>query len=440
MTSQALAVNQHTGEVEDWTNRATVAPVSIPVGLTPTDGQAGKFGAGWKGPKGAPVQSKTLVATHPDRVVIEGVAAILGGDVVEVIDKMMKPEKQYRVVTKASSLDVMIKSTGSYSAVYESWSAGGVSMRTDGVRNLVSGSLLADPCPPAAAFDTPQEATASAKAWADRNDLTLTTRLKVVPMDLPSLTPWKVETHSWMAASTFANTALNLAVFANNGVGCVAARVTLTPATGNDVLEGRRAPASAREAKPGQRQMTDGTWVGKSNFVLWNIELVTQTPKTMMALSQVATMRAVEVARAEVTQMLELERSTDMSKRAVHGPRTFDRADPFPLDEQEVPAGSPTVIDAKNDLVAAIAAAGVPEAERKALATKLWGARVQGKPTFLRRDTYRLLLGDVGDIAEAILAAKAAQEAAVTPPAGDDWDDDIIDAEVVENNTSGVAA
>ena len=247
-------------------------------------------------------------------------------------------------------------------------------------------------------------------------------------------------THGWIAASTFANTALNLAVFANNGIGYVAARLTLTPATGNDVLEGRRAPASAREAKPGQRQMTDGTWVGKSNFVLWNIELVTQTPKTVMALSQVATMRAVQVARAEVTQMLELERSTDMSKRAVHAPRTFDRADPFPLDEQEVPAGSPTVIDAKNDLVAAIAAAGVPKAERKALATKLWGARVQGKPTILHRDTYRLLLGDVGDIAKAILAAKAAQEAAVTPPAGDDWDDDIIDAEVVENNTSGVAA
>lgn len=333
--SNLVTVDANTGEVAQYDDDLPTA-LRLPVGLMPKAQQSGKFGAGWKpeGGKGYPIKSDKFVAMHPDREMAGAVAVAFGGEVEEVTDKMMRPATQFRVKTKTSQMDVMLSTSGAFTSYYEVWTEGGVAMRTDGRTNLVTGTPLPHPCPDPDLFDSTQEAVAAAKAWAKANgDLKLTTRFQVTPLDLPSLNPWKVETHGWIAAATFADVAEKLLVFARMGIPFVQARLTLTNQRGNEVLS--PADVEKRKGQKGVRTMLDGQVVGTANFVLWGLEIVTQTPREMLTLSRAATARALEVAehRHVLAIAEESEATAKMvsAHKSTHTKNVFDPDDPFPL-------------------------------------------------------------------------------------------------------------
>lgn len=322
--SSTDVVRSGSAEIEQHTE----APVgfTLPAGVAPKPLQAGKIRAGEKaiskGGKQYPKALDRFRFTHPDREVIEAVAEVFGGQVSEWNDPKARPSRQWQVTTDANSIEVIVATSGSFSCVYEAWTEAGVSMRTDGTVNLITGALLDDPCP---------DDERGAKEWADRNGLKLTTRITVMPMDIPGLSEWMVETHGWISTATLADAAEKLMHFAHAGVSHVPARLTLSPAQGQvpvaprDVEKARKAPKSH-----GYRQLGDGAWVGKSNFVLLGLDIATRTPREMFSLAEKA---AAEIRELKATEMRELEAaSSAQAHKGLHEVNTANPADPFDLD------------------------------------------------------------------------------------------------------------
>lgn len=386
----------------------------LPVGVAPKPIQSGKIRVGEKdADRGFPKSIPFFRLTNPAKEVIDAAAQAYGGEVTKWDDPMARPPSQWQVTTTTNSMDVIVATSGAFSIFYESWTAGGVAMRTDGRVNLITGEVLRDPCPVSA---DPREQERLAKEWADKHGLKLTARVTVMPLDLPGLSEWLFETHGWITTAMLAETAQKLAHFAAAGVSHVQARLVLTPSQGQVPVRGERAIEKAKKAPKshGYRQMADGSWVQKSNFVLVTLEIVTQTPRQMFAIAQATATRVAELAAEEVRLELEQEAASQKSMaRSAHAKRTFDPTDPFPLDDGPS-AEMVSRMEAGRRIISALQAQGLDEATAMSRGRDEWQAA--GLPAR-------------GDVPVAALTALLAKLAATGPGS----DDEIADAELVED-------
>lgn len=390
----------------------------LPVGIAPKPLQVGKIRAGEKATskngKQYPRSLDRWRFTHPSEDVIRAVAEAYGGTAEEWSDPKARPTDQWHVVTTTNTVDVIVATEGAFTFVYESWSEAGVSMRTDGRVNLITGELLSDPCP----ADDPM-------GWAERHGLKLTARVTVTPLDLPGLTEWMVETHSIHSTQSLVDAAQKLLYFAGAGVSHVKARLVLTPAQGQVPVRGAAAVKKAKEApkNAGYRQMADGAWVQKTNFVLIGLEIVTQTPREMLTLAEAAHTRKLELAtrRLELAAAEEAENTAQLAKRP-HAKRNA------PADDFSDLEGSDTatvrVAAVKTDAIRLFQGAGLDEAAAKSRAADYW--RAKGLPA-----SGHMPQAQADDVLAAVTALLVEERAArAASPA----DEDIIDAVVVEDN------
>lgn len=140
-----------------------------------------------------PVRSETWVLTSHSRAHIEHAAELWGGEV-EEWQPMGNGSKQWRVITKTSSIDAILPPGEPLTQAYEQWSKGGCQRRCDGVTEQFSGS----PCLCLAQFgDTWYEQSA-------RDVCVSKSRLKVLLPDMEGLGAWRMETGSFYATDEIA--------------------------------------------------------------------------------------------------------------------------------------------------------------------------------------------------------------------------------------------
>lgn len=397
--SQELA---HTSNTDLAAADSLPPALRLPAGVAAKPLQAGKIRAGEKdAQRGFPKALDKFRFTHPDRDVIEAVAEVYGGTVEEWNDPKARPAHQWQVTTEANIVDVIVATSGSFSCTYEAWTEAGISMRTDGRVNLVTGELLADPCP---------DDQRGAQEWVERHGLKLTTRMTVMPMDIQGLSEWMVETHGWIPTATFADAAEKMLHFARAGVSHVPARLTLTPAQGQTHLTRAGDIEKAKKAgkRAGYRQLADGAWVQKSNFVLLGLDIVTKTPRQMFSLAQETAQRVAELegARLELAAGEEREHHAQMAAKQgrTHEQNRFDGEDPMGLNVAAGPA--------KTQLVDAFKAAGNPDPIEAAKAA--WGDR--GSSSI-----------DAAELEELLKAASV-------PVEDTGSDDDVAEAEIIDDD------
>jgi hypothetical protein len=118
--------------------------------------------------------------TSPSKVLLDQVAALYGGDVVEWEPQGGGP-KQWEVITTSTRLPVLIPPQP-VSQYYELWQAGGCKRRCDGVTELLSDK-------PCICGPDPEERKCKP-----------TTRLNVVLRDVPGIGVFRLETHGYYAA------------------------------------------------------------------------------------------------------------------------------------------------------------------------------------------------------------------------------------------------
>ena len=147
--------------------------------------EIGRIRLGQKTAKNAPTKLETYRFTSADSRVIEAAASLYGGRV----NPWQAPAgEQWEVVTDATELEVIIPPGPSVLSQYEEqWTGGGCVRRCDGVTELLTGQ----PCICLA---------------EDDKQCKTTTRLSVILADMPGLGVWRVETHSYYAATELAGT------------------------------------------------------------------------------------------------------------------------------------------------------------------------------------------------------------------------------------------
>ncbi|WP_053175273.1 recombination directionality factor [Nonomuraea sp. SBT364] len=140
------------------------------------------------------VRSQTwIISSHAEHYV-EAAADVWGGTV-EKWQPQGNGAPQWRVITKAASLDAILPPGDPLSQSYELWSAGGAQRRCDGM----SETLSDQPCLCRAQWGENFHETAP----RDRA-CKMTTRLNVILPEMPDIGAWRVETHSYHAANEIA--------------------------------------------------------------------------------------------------------------------------------------------------------------------------------------------------------------------------------------------
>lgn len=145
---------------------------------------------GDKGPR--PIRSETWILTSHSREHIEAAAALWGGDV-EKWQPMGHGHEQFRVITKANTIDAFLPPGDPLTQAYEQWGRGGCVVRCDGVTEQFSGS----PC---------LCLTKYGEQWYERSKdvCDSKSRLKVMLPDMPGLGVWRMETGSYYATDEIA--------------------------------------------------------------------------------------------------------------------------------------------------------------------------------------------------------------------------------------------
>ncbi|MGW6912497.1 recombination directionality factor [Kitasatospora sp. NPDC054939] len=140
-----------------------------------------------------PVRSDTWIVTSHAPHYLEAAAKLWGGKV-EAWQPLGSGPQQWRVITKAKSIDAILPPGDPLSQANEMWSKGGCARRCDGVTEQLSDR----PCLCLARHgDT----------WFEQRKGTVcapTTRLNVMLPDLPDLGVWRMETHGYYAANEIA--------------------------------------------------------------------------------------------------------------------------------------------------------------------------------------------------------------------------------------------
>lgn len=164
-----------------------------------------------------PTTSETWIVTSHAPHYLEAAAALWGGKV-EKWQPLGSGPSQWRVVTKARSIDAILPPGDPLSQANEMWSKGGCARRCDGVTEQLS--------------DRPCLCLAQhGENWFERKKGTVcspTTRLNVMLPDLPDLGVWRMETHGYYAANEIAGQ-IDMLLSATGGKALVPVSLRIEP-------------------------------------------------------------------------------------------------------------------------------------------------------------------------------------------------------------------
>jgi len=167
-----------------------------------------------RGGKKVPTKLETFRLTSSSRELVEHAAAVFGGTVEPWEDR------QFEVITDASSMDIVIPPGELVSQWFELWSGGGCVRRCDGNQNVLSMGPCECPSDP-----------------VERNELAgrgeackPTTRLRVMLPAVPDIGVWRLESHGYYAAVELTGVADVLAAATQRGI-LIPARLRLDQRT-----------------------------------------------------------------------------------------------------------------------------------------------------------------------------------------------------------------
>ena len=163
------------------------------------------------------MRSATWVVTSHSEEHVRTAARLWGGDV-EQWQPLNSTITQWRVITKASSIEALITPGDPLNQYNEMWSAGGCQRRCDGETEL----LKRQPCVCARQFG---------EDWHLQKKGTVcstTSRLNVMLPDLSGMGMWRAETHSFYAASEWGGM-VDMVLAGTNGQGFVPVTLRIEP-------------------------------------------------------------------------------------------------------------------------------------------------------------------------------------------------------------------
>jgi hypothetical protein len=178
--------------------------------------ELGRLRSGWNNGS-RPIKSDTWIVTSHAPHYLEAAAGLWGGKV-EKWQPLGGGPEQWRVVTKAKSIDAILPPGDPLSQANELWSKGGCARRCDGVTEQIS--------------DRPCLCLAQhGENWFERKKGTVcapTTRLNVMLPDLPDLGVWRMETHGYYAANEIAGQ-IDMLLSATGGKALVPVSLRIEP-------------------------------------------------------------------------------------------------------------------------------------------------------------------------------------------------------------------
>lgn len=164
-----------------------------------------------------PMRSSTWVVTSHSEEHVRTAATLWGGDV-EKWTPLNSTITQWRVITKASSIEALITPGDPLNQYNEMWSKGGCQRRCDGETEL----LTRQPCVCAARFG---------EDWHQQKKgvvCSTTSRLNVMLPDLSGMGMWRAETHSFYAASEWGGM-VDMVLAGTDGKGFVPVTLRIEP-------------------------------------------------------------------------------------------------------------------------------------------------------------------------------------------------------------------
>lgn len=164
-----------------------------------------------------PMRSATWVVTSHSEEHIQKAAELWGGDV-EQWTPLNSTIEQWRVITKASSIEALITPGDPLNQYNELWTGGGCKRRCDGETEL----LTRQPCICARQFG---------EDWHQQKKGTVcsaTSRLNVMLPDLSGMGMWRAETHSFYAASEWGGM-VDMVLAGTDGRGFVPVTLRIEP-------------------------------------------------------------------------------------------------------------------------------------------------------------------------------------------------------------------
>lgn len=164
-----------------------------------------------------PVRSATWVVTSHSEEHVRTAAKMWGGEP-EQWKPLNSSIEQWRVITKASSIEALITPGDPLNQYNELWSGGGCQRRCDGETELLSRK----PCLCAAQFGDEWHLQPKGRVCA------ATSRLNVMLPDLSGMGLWRAETHSFYAASEW-GAMVDMVLAGTNGQGFVPVTLRIEP-------------------------------------------------------------------------------------------------------------------------------------------------------------------------------------------------------------------
>jgi hypothetical protein len=164
-----------------------------------------------------PVRSATWVVTSHSEEHVRAAAELWGGEP-ESWKPLNSTIEQWRVITKAASIEALITPGDPLNQYNEMWSAGGCQRRCDGETELLSRK----PCLCLARFG---------EDWHQQKKGTVcaaTSRLNVMLPDLTGMGMWRAETHSFYAASEWGGM-VDMVLAGTDGKGFVPVNLRIEP-------------------------------------------------------------------------------------------------------------------------------------------------------------------------------------------------------------------
>ncbi|MER8233524.1 hypothetical protein [Streptomyces sp. NPDC094049] len=164
-----------------------------------------------------PVRSATWVITSHSEEHVRTAASLWGGE-----PEKWKPRNstisQWRVITKAASIEALITPGDPLNQYNEMWSAGGCQRRCDGETEL----LTRQPCLCARQFGEDWHTQPKGRVCST------TSRLNVMLPDLSGMGMWRAETHSFYAASEWGGM-VDMVLAGTDGRGFVPVTLRIEP-------------------------------------------------------------------------------------------------------------------------------------------------------------------------------------------------------------------
>ncbi|MEU4947671.1 recombination directionality factor [Streptomyces lavendulae] len=164
-----------------------------------------------------PMRSATWVVTSHSEEHVTTAAGLWGGTV-ESWKPLNSTIEQFRVITKAASIEALITPGDPLNQYNEMWSKGGCARRCDGQTEL----LTRQPCLCAAQFGEDWHTQPKGRVCS------ATSRLNVMLPDLSGMGMWRAETHSFYAASEWGGM-VDMVLAGTDGRGFVPVTLRIEP-------------------------------------------------------------------------------------------------------------------------------------------------------------------------------------------------------------------